>query len=146
LTAALLRRTSGTDQPKAGQEPSTCACIPEGQLYSGLHRLQRCQQVKRGDCGINRDSGHWDDWLRDQGHRWCFPPSHQWQGTAQKGAGKLTWLTGGSRTGAIGQILASLIMGRCTQHRACWRQMECNYLKGEKGFLAMSWQGSLRGL
>jgi len=91
-------------------------------------------------------SGHWGDWLRDQGRRWCFPPSHQWQGTALKGAGTLTWLTGGSGTGAIGPILASLIMGRCTQHRACWRQVECSYLKGEKGFLAMSWWGSLRGL
>ena len=86
------------------------------------------------------------DWLRDQGRRWCFPPSHQWQGTALKGAGKLTWLTNGSGTGAIGQILASLIMGRCTQHRACWRHTDRNYLKGEKGFLATSWRGSLRGL
>jgi len=72
--------------------------------------------------------------------------SHQWQGTALKAAGKLTWLTGGSETGAISQILASLIMGRCAQHRACWRQVELSYLKGEKEFLATSWRGSLRGL
>jgi len=58
--------------------------------------------------------------VEGSGRRWCFPPSHQWQGTALKGAGKLTCLTGGSETGAIGQILTSLIMGSCTQHRACW--------------------------
>jgi len=78
--------------------------------------------------------------LRDQGRRWCFPPSHQWQGTALKGAGKLSGLTNGSGTGAIGEILASLIMGRCTQNRAWWRQADHSYLKGEKGFLDMSWQ------
>jgi len=43
-------------------------------------------------------------------------------------------------------ILASLIMGRCTQHRACWQQVELSCLNGEKEFLAMSWRGSLRGL
>jgi len=71
---------------------------------------------------------------------------HQWQGTALKGAEKVTCLTDGSGTGVIGQILAFLIMGRCTQHRACWRQVELSYHKGEKGFLATSWRGSLRGL
>jgi len=40
-------------------------------------------------------------------------------------------------------FLASLTMGRCTQHRACWRQVDRSYLKGEKGFLATSWRGSL---
>jgi len=43
-------------------------------------------------------------------------------------------------------ILASLIMGSCTQHRACWQQVELSYLKGQKEFLATSWRGSLRGL
>jgi len=46
----------------------------------------------------------------------------------------------------VSQILASLVTGRCTQHRACWQQVELSYLKGEKGFLATSWRGSLRGL
>jgi len=49
-------------------------------------------------------------------------------------------------TGAIGQILASLILGRCTHHRACWQQVELSYHKGEKEFLATSWRSSLRGL
>ena len=75
-----------------------------------------------------------------------FPQSHQWQGRALKGAGKLTWLSDGSETGAVGGILVSLIMGRFTWHRACWRQVESGCLKGAKGFLPMSWRGSSRGL
>jgi len=35
-------------------------------------------------------SGQWGDGLKDQGQRWCFHQSHQWQGRALKGARNLT--------------------------------------------------------
>ena len=102
--------------------------------------------AERSPKAIKRDFRALRRLVEGSGRRWCFPPSHQSQGTALKGTGKLTWLTGGSGTGAVGQILASLIMASSTQHRACWPQVELSYHKGEKDFLATSWRGSLRGL
>ena len=104
------------------------------------------EMVERSPKAIKRDFRALGRLVEGWGCKWCFPPSHQWQGTALKGAGNLTWLTGGSGTGAIGWILSSLITERYTQQRACWRQADRSYLKGEKGFLSMSWRGSLRGL
>jgi len=42
--------------------------------------------------------------------------------------------------------LSSLITGRCTQYWAFRQQADRSYFQGEKGFLATSSQGSLRGL
>jgi len=102
--------------------------------------------AERSPKAIKRDFRALRQLVEGSGAQVVFSSIHQWQGTALKGAQKLTWLTDGSGTGAIGRILASLITGRCTQHQACWRQMECSFLKEEKRFLAMSWWGSLRGL
>jgi len=83
-------------------------------------QVGRDEITERSPKAIKRDFRALGQLFEGSGRRWCFPPSHQWQGTALKGAGELTWLTDGSGTGAIGQILASFITGRCTQHRACW--------------------------
>jgi len=72
--------------------------------------------TERSPKAIKRDFKTLGLWLQDQEHRLCFLQSHQWQGKALKGTGKLTWLTGGSETGAVGGILVSL---RFTRHRAC---------------------------
>ena len=77
-----------------------------------------------------------------QGRRWCFPPSHQWQGTVLKGAGKLTWLTGGSGTGDIGQILASLIFWAQTEAQEVPSEHEEELLPSEgDGALEQAAQG-----
>jgi len=45
---------------------------------------------ERSPKAIKGTSGYWCDWLKERGLRWCFPPSHQWQGTALKETAKLT--------------------------------------------------------
>ena len=46
--------------------------------------------TKRTPKAIKRDFRALGRQVEDQGHRWSFLQSHQWQGRALKGAGKLT--------------------------------------------------------
>ncbi|KAK4832265.1 hypothetical protein QYF61_021664 [Mycteria americana] len=49
LRAALQRRIVDIGRRKAGYKPEMCACSPESQPYSGLHRKQCGKQVEGGD-------------------------------------------------------------------------------------------------
>jgi len=95
--------------------------------------------MDRSPKAIKRDFRAPERLAEGSGHRWCFPQYHQWQERALKGAGKLInrWLSNWCHRD---------IMGTFTWHQACWRQMESSYLKRRKGFLPLSWRGSLRGL
>jgi len=102
----LLR---GTEGPICRPDPShrEICCLPVAQVRDVAKKLpglvrssnyypQLVMQVggdeiaERSPKAIKRISGHWGNWLKDQGHRWCFPHSHQWQGRTLKGTGKYT--------------------------------------------------------
>jgi len=111
---------------------SLVLCSPVVITHYWLYMLALVRLRKGVPRPLKGTSGHWDDRWKYQEHRWCFPESHQWQGRTLKGTGKLTWLTGGSETGAVGGILVSLITDRFTQHQAYWQQIETSCLKKEK--------------
>jgi len=95
--------------------------------------------MERSPKAIKRDFRALGQLVEGSGAQVVFSLIPSMAGKNTERAGKLTWLTGGSGTGAIGGILVSLIMGRFTRHRACWRQTESSCLKEEKVFLPMSW-------
>ena len=121
--------------------------VPPSDYYLLLvMQVGRYEIGEKNPKAIKRDFRALGQLVEGLGHRQCFLQSHQWQGQTLGGTRKLTWWTGGSETGAVGGIFIALIMGKFTRHQACWWEMESGCLKGEKGFLATSWWGSLRGL
>jgi len=75
-----------------------------------------------------------------------FLPSFQLQVVMLQGTGRPNLLIYGSMAGVTNTALAFLSMGWPTQHQACCHQMGFTFLKGERGFLLRSLQGSLAGL